>query len=57
MWIIVGSLPDPDFALCTPQDAPAPAAVIENGSLVLRDGRAVPVERGTAALAAACIAA
>lgn len=57
MWIIVGSLPDPDFALCTPQDASAPAAVIENDSLVLRDGRAVPVERGTAALAAACIAA
>ena len=57
MWIIVGSLPDPDFALCTPHVAPTPAAVIENDSLVLRDGRAVPVERGTAALAAACIAA
>lgn len=57
MWIIAGTLPDPGFALCAPRiAAPDPSATIEKDRLVLRDGRAVPVERGTAALAAACIA-
>lgn len=57
MWIIVGSLPDPDFTPCAPQPAPGPSAVVSNDRLVLRDGRSVPVERGTAALVASCVAA
>lgn len=57
MWIIAGSLPDPDFGLLSPLSDPAPAARLEQDHLVLRDGRRIPVERGTAALAASCLAA
>lgn len=53
MWCIAGTLPDPDFALC-------PAGLegestIAGGLLHLPDGQAVPVQRGTAALAATAI--
>jgi len=50
MWCIVGTLPDQDFALC-------PAGLeddstVADGLLRLPDGQRVPVQRGTAALAA-----
>ena len=53
MWCIAGTLPDPDFSLC-------PAGLegentIAGGLLHLPDGQAVPVQRGTAALAATAI--
>ena len=53
MWCIVGTLPDPGFALC-------PAGLegrstVAHGLLHLPDGQTVPVERGTAALAATAI--
>lgn len=57
MWIIAGSLPDPDFALCAPREDDSPSAVFRDDRLLLRDGRSVPVERGSAALAASCVAA
>ena len=54
MWIIAGTIPDPDFSLRVPEregSAPRAASLSEAG-LHLPDGRTVPVERGTAALAA-----
>lgn len=53
MWCIAGTLPDADFALC-------PAGLdgqstLGRGLLHLPDGQAVPVQRGTAALAATAI--
>lgn len=53
MWCITGTLPDSDFALC-------PAGIdgestVAGGLLRLPDGQAVPVQRGTAALAATAI--
>ena len=48
MWCIAGSLPETDFALSLPH---APLRV-QGDRLLLPDGRDVPVERGTAALAA-----
>ena len=57
MWILAGTLPDPDVPLRAPQASAAPSASVENDRLVLRDGRAGPVERGTAALAATWVAA
>ena len=53
MWCIVGTLPDPDFALCT-AGLEGPSTVA-GGLLHLPDGQAVPVQRGTAALAATAI--
>ena len=53
MWCIVGTLPDPDFALC-PAGLEGPSTVA-GGLLHLPDGQAVPVQRGTAALAATAI--
>lgn len=53
MWCIVGTLPDSDFALC-PAGLEAPSRVAD-GLLHLPDGQTVPVERGTAALAATAI--
>ena len=52
MWIIAGTIPDPDFSLLVPE-GPAPrSASLSEAGLHLPDGRTVPVERGTAALAA-----
>lgn len=53
MWYIVGTLPDRDVGLCTAA-AHAPAQM-RDGMLHLADGMAVPVQRGTAALAATAI--
>ena len=53
MWCIVGTVPDPDFALCT-AGLEGPSTVA-GGLLHLPDGQAVPVQRGTAALAATAI--
>ena len=53
MWCIVGTVPDPDFALC-PAGLEGPSTVA-GGLLHLPDGQAVPVQRGTAALAATAI--
>ena len=53
MWCIVGTLPDPDFALC-PAGLEGPSTVA-GGLLHLPDGQAVPVQRGSAALAATAI--
>ena len=53
MWCIVGTLPDPDFALCT-AGLEGPSTVA-GGLLHLPDGQAVPVQRGSAALAATAI--
>ena len=53
MWCIAGTLPDPDFALC-PAGLEAESTVA-GGLLHLPDGQAVPVQRGTAALAATAI--
>lgn len=53
MWCIAGTLPDPDFALC-PAGLEAESTVA-GGLLLLPDGQAVPVQRGTAALAATAI--
>ena len=53
MWYIVGTVPDPDFALCT-AGLEGPSTVAD-GLLHLPDGQAVPVQRGTAALAATAI--
>ncbi len=53
MWCIAGTLPDPDFVLC-----PAGLegeSMVAGGLLHLPDGQAVPVQRGTAALAATAI--
>ena len=50
MWCIAGTLPDPDFALC-PAGLEGESTVA-GGLLHLPDGQAVPVQRGTAALAA-----
>ena len=57
MWIIAGTIPDPDFALLAPErESAAPrAASLSEAGLHLPDGRAVPVERGTAALAATAL--
>ncbi|WP_297892560.1 NAD(P)H-hydrate dehydratase [uncultured Desulfovibrio sp.] len=53
MWCITGTLPDPDFALC-PAGLEGESTVA-GGLLHLPDGQAVPVQRGTAALAATAI--
>ena len=53
MWCIAGTLPDPDFALC-PAGLEGESTVA-GGLLHLPDGQAVPVQRGTAALAATAI--
>ena len=53
MWCIVGTLPDPDFAL-SPAGLEGPSTVA-GGLLHLPDGQAVPVQRGSAALAATAI--
>ena len=53
MWCIVGTLPDTDFALC-PAGLEGPSTVA-GGLLHLPDGQAVPVQRGSAALAATAI--
>ena len=53
MWCITGTLPDPDFALC-PAGLEGESTVAD-GLLHLPDGQAVPVQRGTAALAATAI--
>ena len=57
MWIIAGTIPDPDFALLAPEreSAALRAASLSEAGLHLPDGRAVPVERGTAALAATAL--
>ena len=55
MWIIAGTIPDPDFSLLVPE-GPAPrSASLSEAGLHLPDGRPVPVERGTAALAATAL--
>ena len=55
MWCIVGTLPDPQFSLCT---AGVQAQCrVDKGLLHLPDGQNVPVQRGTAALAATAIVA
>ena len=55
MWIIAGTIPDPDFSLLVPE-GPAPrSASLSEAGLHLPDGRTVPVERGTAALAATAL--
>lgn len=53
MWCIVGTLPDPDFALCAA--GLQGESTVAQGLLHLPDGQAVPVQRGTAALAATAI--
>ena len=53
MWCIVGTLPDPDFALC-PAGLEGQSTV-SHGLLCLPDGQTVSVQRGTAALAATAI--
>ena len=53
MWCIAGTLPDPAFALC-PAGLEGESTVA-GGLLHLPDGQAVPVQRGTAALAATAI--
>lgn len=51
MWCIAGSVPEADFSLAPP-DGPLRLA---GATLRLPDGRGVPVERGTAALAATAL--
>ena len=51
MWCIAGSIPDADMSLCLPE---GPLRV-QGDQLCLPDGRSVPVERGTAALAATAV--
>lgn len=53
MWCIVGTLPQKDMPLC-PQGVRAQSS-LQNGMLCLPDGHKVPVERGTAALAATAL--
>ncbi|WP_165177466.1 NAD(P)H-hydrate dehydratase [Desulfovibrio sp. ZJ369] len=53
MWLITGTLPDPDFAIHP--DAVQARSRVESNALILPDGRAVPVQRGTAALAATAL--
>lgn len=53
MWLIVGTVPDADFAL-TP-DAVTAQSRVDGDALLLPDGRRVPVRRGTAALAATAL--
>lgn len=53
MWYIAGTLPDRDMGLCA-SAVQAPAQVRE-GQLHLAEGKAVPVQRGTAALAATAL--
>lgn len=57
MWIIAGTIPDPDFSLLMPErEGPAPrTAILSEAGLHLPGGRTVPVERGTAALAATAL--
>ncbi len=54
MWLIIGTIPDADFALSCDRLMERPPAVCGD-SLLLPDGRAVPVQRGTSALAATAI--
>lgn len=53
MWLIVGTVPDADFAM-TP-DAVTAQSRVDGDALLLPDGRRVPVRRGTAALAATAL--
>lgn len=53
MWLIAGTLPDPGFELCP--EAVQAGSRVENDALILPGGRAVPVQRGTAALAATAV--
>ena len=53
MWCIVGTLPDPHFALCPA--GLAGQSTVAHGLLHLPDGQTVPVQRGTAALAGTAI--
>ncbi|MFT4301763.1 MAG: NAD(P)H-hydrate dehydratase [Desulfovibrio sp.] len=53
MWYIAGTLPDKDMGLCEAA-AQAPAHV-RGGMLHLADGKSIPVQRGTAALAATAL--
>ncbi|MBQ3060484.1 MAG: sugar kinase [Desulfovibrio sp.] len=53
MWLIVGTVPDVDFALSREGLERAPC--VEGHALHLPDGRTLPVQRGTAALAATAI--
>lgn len=57
MWIIAGTVPDPDFSLLTPALTASPDVLprLSGPKLLLPDGRNVPVERGTAALAATAL--
>ena len=57
MWIIAGTVPDPDFSLLTPALTASPDVLprLSGPELLLPDGRNVPVERGTAALAATAL--
>lgn len=54
MWLIVGTVPDADFALSTDGLAQCPPTVV-NDTLTLPDGRLLHVQRGTSALAATAI--
>lgn len=53
MWLIVGTVPDADFAL-RPDDVFSESRV-DGEALILPDNRRVPVRRGTAALAATAL--
>ena len=53
MWCIAGTLPDPDFVLC--HAGLEGESMVAGGLLHLPDGQVVPVQRGTAALAATAI--
>ena len=53
MWLIVGTVPDADFALRP--DAVFAESRVDGDALTLPGGRCVPVRRGTAALAATAL--
>ncbi len=53
MWYIAGTLPDKDMGLC--EAAAQAPAYVRGGMLHLADGKSIPVQRGTAALAATAL--
>lgn len=55
MWIIAGTVPEPDFGLYT--ESIWMDSKVEGDRLVLPDGNSLPVARGTTALAATAIVA